>query len=98
MIDISCMRKAAVLAKLYNNARPLGMGFLHYTPGDMSIEEADAILDQTRMLYFDYLKGRVLKVNLAPDLLRTDLYDRDNGPGAAARALGLPEIGEVIDG
>jgi hypothetical protein len=36
---------------------------------------------------FDYLKGRVMKVNLTNDTLYTRLYDRDNGPGAARIAL-----------
>jgi len=48
-------------------------------------------------LSFDYLKGRVLKVDISGDELETQGYDRDNGQGAAARAidavrreLGLP--------
>ncbi len=87
MIDISKMDKAEVLAKLYNHSQPLGTGFLHFTPEPMSVEEASELLaKQTR---FDYLKGRVMKINLGSDTLDERLYDRDNGPGAAAYALGL---------
>lgn len=86
-IDISGMDKAEVLAKLYNAARPQGMGFLHYTAQDMTAEEAKELLSDGRA-YFDYLKGRVMKVNLSGDLLCPVLYDRDNGEGAARRALG----------
>ena len=38
-------------------------------------------------LYFDYLKGRVMKVDLGGKSLDPRLYDRDNGPGAALKAL-----------
>lgn len=38
--------------------------------------------------YFDYLKGRVLKVDLSnPDCFDERLYDRDNDYGAADRAV-----------
>ena len=73
--------KAAVLAALYNASRPLGMGFLHYDPKPMTIEEAREILEQRTC--FDYLKGRVMKIDLSGDTLSTRLYNRDNGPGAA---------------
>lgn len=86
MIDISGLSKAAILAGLYNNSKPLGMGFMHYVPGPMSESEADDLLKT--QTYFDYLKGRVMKVNLKSD---TDfderLYDRDLGDGAAKRII-----------
>lgn len=85
-IDISQMNKATVLAALYNRAKPQGMGLLHYTPQDMSIEEAQNLLDSGQT-YFDYVKGRVMKIDLESDSLRTDLYDHDNGHGAAALVL-----------
>ena len=90
-IDISKLDKAAVLAALYNKSQPHGMGFLHYTPQDMTRDEAAAIIasdvQKGRRSYFDYIKGRVMKINLSCDMLRTGLYDRDNGIGAAAAAL-----------
>ncbi len=84
-IDISRKDKAQVLAALYNASHPLGLGFLHYDPTPMTAEEARELLKQTT--YFDYLKGRVMKVDLSGDELETWLYDRDNGDGAAASAL-----------
>lgn len=97
-IDISQMDKAAVLAALYNRARPLGMGMLQFKPGDMSVEQARTIMtdgdssdypsaNEPQTTYFDYLHGRVMKINLAGDVLRTGCYDRDNGEGAAEQAL-----------
>lgn len=77
--------KPAVLAALYNASRPLGMGALHYTPEPMTAEEAAALLE--KYTYFDYLQGRVMKVDLSKDDFNPALYDRDNGPGAAAAAI-----------
>lgn len=86
MIDIKGLNKAAVLAALYNASRPLGMGILHYTPDDMTSEQAEELLKKHQ--YFDYLQGRVMKVNLeSDDGFEERLYDRDNGQGAAARAV-----------
>lgn len=83
-IDISKLNKAEVLAVLYNNSRPLGLGFLHYTPEDMSVSEAEELLKQSPS--FDYLKGRVMKITIS-DEFDPWLYDENNGKGAAQRAL-----------
>jgi len=84
-ISIAGLDKAAVLAALYDNAKPLGLGFLHFTPEPMTLDEAREILSKQK--YFDYLKGRVMKVSLDGDELRPHLYDRDNGHGAAASVI-----------
>lgn len=86
-INITGLDKAAVLAALYNRARVQGMGIFQARPGDMSIAEAQAILDGDANRYFDYLHGRVMKVDLEGDEFSPRLYDRDNGDGAAKRAL-----------
>ena len=84
-IDISKYDKADVLAALYNNSKSQGMGFLHFNPVPMSRDEASSLLQNQS--YFDYLNGRVIKVNLSGSILRSGLYDRDNGIGAAQVAL-----------
>lgn len=89
MISLQGKNKAEVLAKLYNASRPFGMGFLHYTPEDMTVAEAEELLKKTH--YYDYLYGRLMKIDLSGDTLNTRLYDRDLGEGSAARALGQPE-------
>lgn len=86
MIDLKGKNKAEVLAKLYNASRPLGLGFLQADGKDMTEAEAQEILDSGQT-YFDYIKGRVMKVDLSGDELDPCLYDRDNGQGAAAAAL-----------
>ena len=54
----------------------------------MTREEARQLLtDAQPDLYFDYVHGRVLKVDLNGEAFSPRLYDRDNGPGAARQAL-----------
>jgi len=82
-MNIAGMNKAVILAKLYDSAQPLGLGILHFTPEPMTIEQAQELLDKSSDKYFDYVNGRVMKISLASDELRTDLYNRDNGEGKA---------------
>lgn len=85
-MNISGLDKAEVLAALFNASRQIGMG-LFDNRGDsaMSIETARLIVaEQTD---FDYLYGRVMKLSLDGEYLDTGLYNRDNGDGAAERAL-----------
>ena len=85
MVSIKGLSKPDVLAALYNRARPQGMGFIHYTPEDMTKEQAD---------YFDYVRGRVMKVDLSSDEEFDErLYDRDNGFGAAQSAINTIKTG-----
>ena len=86
MVDIKGLNKAEVLAALYNNSKPQGLGFLHFDAKDMTVAEAEEILKQTTD--FDYLNGCVMKVDLSSvDDFEVWLYDRDNGSGAAQRAV-----------
>lgn len=87
MVNIKGISKAKVLKALYDNSRPLGMGFLHYIPGPMPLEEAENLVNLVPNLYFDYVRGRVIKADISGDELRPYLYDRDNGEGAAQRAI-----------
>lgn len=84
-IDISKLDKAEVLSALYNNSRPQELGFLQADNTPIQKEKAATLLET--QTYFDYLKGRVMKVDLSGDELETALYDRDNGQGAAEMAL-----------
>jgi hypothetical protein len=91
-IDITGLDRAEVLAALFNRAQQQGNGFVHLRGAagtlPMTAEEAQAqITAAGGDLYFDYLNGRVMKVDLTPDSLDEWGYDRDNGQGAAAMAL-----------
>lgn len=84
-INLTGKDKAKVLIALYNNAKPIGRGEQQYNPQPLSMEEAMLILQDG--MDFDYLRGRVLKVNLSGNTFDTWGYDRDNGEGSAERAL-----------
>lgn len=87
MVKTTGIPKAKVLATLFNNAKTQGLGVLHFRADHIMDEsEAAKILETTND--FDYLEGRVLKVNLSnDDGFEEWLYDRDNGNGAAQRAI-----------
>ncbi|MEQ9091823.1 MAG: hypothetical protein RIE52_12075 [Balneola sp.] len=85
-INISKLNKAEVLAELYNNSKPMGLGWLQADDTPMSTEEAQSLLDDG-YTYFDYLKGRVMKIDLSTNELKPFLYDRDNGQGSVQRIV-----------
>lgn len=87
MINTKGIEKWKVLKALYDNSRPLGMGILHYDPSPMTEAQAKEYVKRNTDLRIDYLQGRVMKVNLAGDEFDEWLYDRDNGPGAALKAI-----------
>jgi hypothetical protein len=100
MVNIEGLDKASVLAALYNAARPQGMGFLQYDPNNMEEKEARELL--LKGAYFDYLKGRVMKVDLTSDVsFDATWYNRDNGYDAAqivvdmVRRVGITEGGPI---
>ena len=86
MINTRGLDRAKVLKALYDHAKRQGLGILQYTPGPLTIEEAEKLLEERDR--FDYVGGRVLKVDLKnPDCFCEALYDRDNGRGAARNAI-----------
>lgn len=86
MLDIKGLDKAKVLKALYDSSHVQGMGFLQAVPeGTVTVDHCRKLLKQST--YFDYLYGRVLKVDLSGDTFDERLYERDNSPGSAARAL-----------
>ena len=85
MIDITGLPHEQVLMALYDGARVQGIGVFQATPGSLTEDEARGLLSETK--YFDYLRGRVMKVQIEGDSLEEGLYDRDNGPGAAEAAI-----------
>ncbi len=88
-MDIAGHDKAVILKALFNGARTAPMARLTgQARGDLTTEEAREVISQAgHFLYFDYLFGRVLKIDLGTDFLDFRLYDRDNGQGAGERAV-----------
>ena len=94
MVNIEGLDKAQVLVALWNDSKMQGMSFLGYT-GELNVRRARELIEQARMtgmngeeeIYFDYLNGKVMKIDIAPDVIDTRLYDRDNGEGAGEFAI-----------
>lgn len=86
MIYIKGLDKAEVLKALYDSSHVQGMGVLQAVPdGTVTVEHCRDLLKHTT--YFDYLYGRVLKVDLSRDVFDERLYERDNGRDSASRAI-----------
>jgi len=82
-VDISGLPKLSVLAALYARAKVQGMGQFHYVPGPLPMADAKELWTSNASKKFDYVKGRVMKVDLSGDSFDPWLYDRDNGENAA---------------
>lgn len=95
MVNIEGLTREQVLQGLYNGSQPQGLGFIHYTPEGMTIEQARELL--TRGCHFDYLQGRVMKVSLREGATEFNEYgyDRDNGAGAAQRVVDAIRAGDA---
>lgn len=98
-VNIEGLDKAELFAALYNNAKPLGMGMLRYNPTPLTKESAAELMglgdDSARMfpgfkkpsLYFDYVNGRPMKINLEGDETDSWGYNRDQGEGEVERIV-----------
>lgn len=87
-INIKNISKAKLLAALFNRSKQQGMGFMDVRGANQITEQqAEEILSQSKGMYFDYLYGRVMKIDLSKDEMSTFLYNRDNGPDAAEKVI-----------
>lgn len=87
IVDIKGLDKAEVLLSLYNHSHVQGLGFLQAV-ANYTLEDARRDLNESApYFYFDYLHGRVLKVDLSKDEFDGWLYDRDCGEEAAQNAI-----------
>ena len=84
-IDISNKDKAEVLAELYNNSHPMGMGIVQYDPTPMTVEIARKLLEQEQ--FFSYLKGRPIHINFKDNVIWVRGYNNDNAQGLAQRVI-----------
>ena len=96
MVKYDGLTKEEVLCALYNNAKSQGLGMFVYESGDMKLEVAEKLLKYDTS--FDYIKGRVLKVDLSGDEgFEEWLYDRDNGEGSAQQALDDYKVNKIAE-
>ena len=85
-MKITGLNKAEVLVALYNRAKTVPVTQRYYDSNlNLSLEKAAELLKQNK--YFDYLNGKVLKIDLSIDEIETSLYNRDNGENAAEESL-----------
>jgi hypothetical protein len=97
-INIKGLDKAELLVSLFNASKPLGLGFFAAGHNQaLSLEDAQKMISrgQTR---FDYLMGRVMKIEIGNDEMEPWGYDTDNGQGAAeavVKKLRNKEISEL---
>lgn len=86
IVNIQGLNKAKVLKALYDGTHIQGLGFLQAVD-NFTEEDAQKLLDAGNT-YFDYLYGRVMKVDLSSDIEFDGwLYDRDNYEGAAQAVI-----------
>lgn len=111
-IDISGIPKEELLLGLWRGSKMQGMSFMGYE-GDLTITRCKVLVKSctkpcrkpdkngnmvdSQMCYFDYLNGKVLKVDIGGDELDPWLYDRDNGNGTAERVVQMIRDGRLDD-
>lgn len=98
-MNIQGLELSSVLAALYNAASSGGLALHEYDPAPMSIDEADGLLKQYGSRpYFDYIRGRSMKIGLMGEDVNTKWYNVYNGAEAAEHAITiLRETGNPAD-
>ncbi|OGT43834.1 MAG: hypothetical protein A3F42_08125 [Gammaproteobacteria bacterium RIFCSPHIGHO2_12_FULL_37_34] len=85
-INIQGLDKAKLLQALFNNSKPLGLGFFDKDSNkEMTYTEAQQIVAEG--MDFDYLNGRVMKIDLSGDELDPCGYDCENGQGSVLKVV-----------
>ena len=88
-VDITGLDKIQVLQALYLAAKPQGMGIVVDLMSGSSLTLTDkdikGVIDNRYNI--DYLKGRVMKIDLSGNTVDTYLYNRDNGYNAAEKVI-----------
>lgn len=91
MISIKGLDKAEVLHELWKNSHSQGMSAM-FCKEELSLEQCKELVKGINPNirdsgYFDYLAGRVMKIDLSTDEINPYLYDRDNYEGAAENVI-----------
>lgn len=88
MVDIRGLDKVKVLMALWKASKCQGLSFMGYAPLTEGQAMAE-IINRTHngRCWFDYLNGKVLKVDLGGVEFDERYFDEDNGEGAAQRAV-----------
>jgi hypothetical protein len=88
-VNASGLSESSVLAELYNNAKPLGMGIFSYKDEVMSSEQAEQILIKRQdYVDFDCIHGRSIETSFEyfPDII-SNSYDTCYGVGKMQQCI-----------
>ena len=86
-INISGLNKAEVFRVLYNAAIPEMIAILGSDGIEISRERAKQIVKKEARTNFDRWGIKVLRINIANDVLDSGAYNRANGEGVAEKAI-----------
>ncbi len=84
MIDVTDCDLRVLVKEAYNLSVPMGMGFLHYTPAELTDDEVNELIDMDPHnqwpVHLDYVKGRAVKFGVKREgdrlvIPRDDWYD-----------------------
>lgn len=64
LIEIPPSKLPDLIRFTYLISKPVGMGFLHYTPGDIPEETLNSILHDRGGIHMDYVHGRQCKMSV----------------------------------
>src|SRR5689334_18258688 len=96
-ISIKGLDKADLLAAFYNSSQFQGYGKYDPEASPESMTKADAQRIIARgQLSFDYLRGRILKIDIGGDMLNPFGFDRDLGQGASERVVEGVKKGVIV--
>lgn len=85
-VNIEGLDKAKLLMALFNNSFQQGMGVMHKEGAvPMNLEDAKNLV--AKNTYYDYLRGRIMKVDIKGPMMFTAAYNRDVGHGEAERIV-----------
>jgi len=84
-LEITGANLIDVVKAAYDLSKPVGMGFMHYTPEPLTDDEARELINGDRSgvaLSLDYVKGRACKLVVFKDeerlFVRKDWYDHSD--------------------
>lgn len=87
-INIKGLDKAHVLKSLWDASHDQGLSFLGLPANNnFTLVMAEEEIKNNPSMNFDYVCGKVIKCDISGDTFDGWLFDRDCGPGAAARAV-----------
>jgi hypothetical protein len=95
-VNIAGLDKADLLMRAFNASHQLGLG--QGDPEgrqDMTKERAGELISQGYQV-FDYVHGRVLKIDISGDEVRTYAYNRDVGPGVLEKIVDDMRSGALV--